>query len=222
MKNLILALSVILTSSALFAQIKKVDEVNASMSQGSHHGFKVLIPETPKKEVTKKWIRLMKSYETKTAKIKKEDDYLSPDASIPSLGEQSINVYAQFQETPEGTYLTAFFDLGSAYLNGGMHREQAEAAVALLKSFATKTAKESIAEKVKAETKKLEKLEKEQKGLVKDKEGYEKDIKEAKEMITKSEKAIKTNAAAQIKKKKEVSEQAAIAEKIKVKMKKFD
>jgi hypothetical protein len=41
-------------------------------------------------------------------------------------------------------------------------------------------------------------------------------------MITKSEKAIKTNAAAQIKKKKEVSEQAAITEKIKVKMKKFD
>ena len=222
MRQIILALSFIFTSSVLLAQIKKVDEVNASMSQGTHHGFKALIPETPKKEVIKKWTRLLKSYETKTVKLKKENDFLSPDASIPSLGEQSLNVYTQFQETPEGTYLTAFFDLGSTYLNSGMHKEQAEAAVALIKSFATKTAKESIAEKVKTETKKLGKLEREQKGLVKDKEGYEKDIKEAKEMITKSEKAIKTNATAQIKKKKEVIEQATIAEKIKVKMKKFD
>lgn len=222
MKNILFSLSLILLSSTLFAQIKKVDEVNASMSQGTNRGFKVLIPETSEKEVIKAWSKLMKDYDAKTDKIKKEDDYLSPDASIPSLGERPINVYAQFQETPEGTYLTTFFDLGGAFLNRDMHKDQTEAAIELIKTFANNAAKESISEKVKEETKKLEKLEKEQKGLVKDKEDYEKDIKDAKETIEKREKSLKENTAAQEKKKKEIAEQTAIAEKIKAKMKKFN
>lgn len=222
MKNTLFTLILLLASSSLFAQIKKVDEVNATMSQGTNRGFKVLIPETSEKEVIKAWSKLMKDYDAKTDKIKKEDDYLSPDASIPSLGERPINVYSQFQETPEGTYLTAFFDLGGTYLNRDMHKEQTEAATELIKTFATKTAKESISEKVKDETKKLDKLEKEQKGLEKDKDGYEKDIKDAKETIEKSEKAIKENAKAQTEKQKEVAEQKAKAEAIKAKMKKFD
>jgi len=222
MKNKLITLALLITSSSLFAQIKKVDEVNASMTQGTNRGFKVLIPETSEKEVIKAWSKLMKDYDSKSEKIKKEDEYLSPDASIPSIGERALNVYSQFQETPEGVYVTAFFDLGGAYLNRDMHAEQTDAAIELMKNFATKTAKASIAEKVKEETKKLEKLEKEQKGLVKDKEGYEKDIKDAKATIEKSEKAIKENAAAQVKKEKELAEQKAIAEKIKAKMKKFE
>lgn len=222
MKNTLFTLILLLASSSLFAQIKKVDEVNASMTQGTNRGYKVLIPETSEKDVIKAWSKLMKDYDAKTDKIKKEDDYLSPDASIPALGERSINVYSQFQETPEGTYLTAFFDLGGAYMNSDMHAEQAEAAKKMIMTFANKTAKESIEEKVKDETKKLEKLEKEQKGLEKDKEGYEKDIKDAKETIEQRGKDIKENAKAQTEKLKEVAEQKAKAEAIKAKMKKFD
>jgi hypothetical protein len=222
MKNIIITLSLVLSTSSLFAQVKKVDEVNASMTQGNKRGFKVLIPETSEKDVIKAWSKLMSEYGAKTEKIKKENDYLSPDASIPALGERSINVYTQFQETPEGTYLTTFFDLGGAYLTRDLHKEQTEAAVELLKTFANATAKVSISEKVSSESKKLKKLEKEQNGLEKDKAGYEKDIKAAKETIAKREKSLKENAIAQEKKKKEIAEQAAVSEKLKTKMKKFD
>ena len=222
MRKILITLSFLIIYSALFAQIKKVDEVNAAMTQGTNRGFKVLIPETSEKEVIKAWSKLMKDYDTKTEKIKREEEYLSPDASIPSLGEKPINVYAQFKETQEGTYVLAFFDLGGAYLNRDMHKEQTEAAVVLIRTFANKTAVASISSIVKTESKALEKLEKEQKGLEKDKENYEEDIKEAKETIAKREKDLKENAVAQEKKKKELAEQTAKAEKIKAKLKKFD
>ena len=222
MKNIIFTLALTILSTSLFAQIKKVDAVNASMTQGTNRGLKVLIPETSKKEVLKARSKLMKEYNSKSEKIKKEDEYLSPDAIIPSLGERPVNVYAQFQETPEGVYFTSFFAVDGAYLNTDMYKEQTESAIDLINTFANNTAKASISEKVKTETKKLEKLEKEQNGLVKDKEGYDKDIKDAKETIVNSEKAIKENDAAQVKKKKEVAEQKAVAEKVKAQMKKFD
>ena len=90
-----------------------------------------------------------------------------------------------------------------------------------LLSLATNLAKSTIESKVKEETKKLEKLQKEKKSLVKNKESYEKNIKEAKESIQKNEKSIVENTEAQKSKAKEIAEQADIAEKIKAKLKKF-
>lgn len=218
----ILTVAITMCTLSLFAQVKKVDEVNAGMSQGVNRGFKVLVPETTEKEVVKAWEKLMKEYDAKTDRVKKSEDYISPDANIPALGERLINVYTQYQATPEGVYMIIFFDLGGAYLNREMHKEQTLTAKEMIRKFANSTAKESIADKVKEETKKLEKLEKEQKGLVKDNDGYKKDIKNAKETIQEREKDIKENAVAQEKKKKEIAEQKAIAEQIKAKMKKFD
>ena len=56
----------------LYAQIGKVEEINATMSQGTNRGLKVLIPETSQKETIKTWSKLMKDYESKNEKIKKE------------------------------------------------------------------------------------------------------------------------------------------------------
>ncbi|PCJ64578.1 MAG: hypothetical protein COA58_12630 [Bacteroidetes bacterium] len=222
MKNItLLLLSFLIISPSIFAQIGKVNEISAKMSEGTNRGFKVLIPETNKKEVLKAWSRLMKDYEAKTEKVKKYDDYRSMNASIPSVSDRPIVVYAIFQETPEGVYLKSFFDLGGAYLNRDLHKEQAAAAQKLLKTFATSVAKATIESKVKQETKKLEKLEKEQKGLVKSKEGYEKDIKNAKETIEKREKSITENATKQAGKMKEIGEQKKVTEQIKAKLKKF-
>ena len=98
---IITAVFILIFNLNLFAQIDKVKEVNARMSQGTNRGLKVLIPETSLKEAIKAWSKLMKDYESKNEKIKKETDYLSPDAKIPALGEHLINVYSQFQETTE-------------------------------------------------------------------------------------------------------------------------
>jgi hypothetical protein len=222
MKNIIFTLILTVLSTSLFAQIHKVQELNASMTQGTNRGFKVLLAETSVKEAIKAWSKLMKEYDSKTGKVKTGEDYLSPDASIPTLGELPVDVYAQFQETQAGTYITVFFDIEGVYLNSDMNKEQTVAAIALLQLFANTVAKESIAEKVKDETKKLEKLEKDQKNLIKDKEGYEKDIKDAKKTIEQRQNSLKENAAAQESIKKKLAEQAAITTKIKAKMSNYE
>ena len=98
-----------------FAQIGEVKEINAAMSKGVQRGFQVLIPESNAKDAAKAWSSLMKEYDSKTSSVKKAEDYLSPTALIPSISANAINVYALFNETPEGVFLNAFFDLGSSF-----------------------------------------------------------------------------------------------------------
>ena len=205
----------------LYAQIGKVEEINATMSQGTNRGLKVLIPETSQKETIKTWSKLMKDYESKNEKIRKETDYLSPDAQIPSLGEQPINVYSQFQETPEGVYMNVFFDMGSSYINSDMHPKQIDAAKKLITSFATRLAKSSIQTVLNEETKKLEKLEKELKALKRDKEKFENEIQNANETIVQREKDINENTKNQAEKQDTITKQKSEVDKINTKLKKF-
>lgn len=208
-------------NSSLFAQIGIVQEINTSMSNGTNRGFKVLIPEAYQKETLKSWSKLMKNYNSKNEKIKKEIDYLSPDAQIPSLGEQSLDVYSQFQETPEGIYLNVFFDIGSSYINSDMHPKKAGAAKKLIASFATEVAKSSMETQLAEETKKLNKLDKELNNLEKDKTKYESDIQNAKETIAQREKDIEENLKNQDAKQKAIAEQKIEVDKVNTKLKKF-
>ena len=221
MKKLTFILLSLWVVSSAFAQIGKVEEINADMSKGKNRGLKVLIPEVTEKEAIKAWEKLMKGYDSKTVKVKKKDDYFSENAKIPSLSENEIDVYTLFNETPEGVFMNVFFDLGSAYLNSDMHPEITKSAKDLLQSFATRVARESIEGKLKEEEKKLDKLNKEQKNLEKDKEGYEKDIKEAEETIQKRTKEIEQNIKDQESKTSEIKDQETEVEKVKNKLKKY-
>lgn len=127
-----------------------------------------------------------------------------------------------FKRHPKEPILLLFFDLEGVNLNSDMHKEKTAAVIELLRLFATDVAKESIAEKVKDETKKLDRLKREQKELIKDKEDYEKDIQEAKKTIEQREKSLKENASAQEANKKELAEPAAITAKIKAKLSVFE
>ena len=221
MQKLLITLSFILFTLLSFGQIGTIDEINDAMSQGVQRGLKVLIPETNKKQVTKSWEKLMKDYDAKTEKVKKEDDYRSLNASIPSISDRPLTAYAVFQETPEGVYMNVFFDIGGSYLNSETNAEKLDAAKKILTSFAKNTTIAAIEDQIKDENKKLEKLEREQKTLEKNKIGYEKDIKQAKETIQKRQKDIIENAKAQEVKLKAIGEQRTAAEKIKSELKKY-
>ena len=221
MKKIFLLTLVIFNYLVVTAQIGEVKEVNGDMSKGKNRGFKVLIPEVNEKQAIKSWERLMKEYDAKTDKVKKSDDYKSESAKIPSISEKEIDVYAVFNETPEGVFLNTYFDLGGAFLNSDMHSELAPVAMDFVKKFASDLAIETISEKLKNEEKEFDKLSKEQKSLEKDKEGYEEDIKKAKETIEERNKDLKENAEDQTKKKKELTEQGKVVDELKSKLDKF-
>ncbi|MDB9881965.1 hypothetical protein OAD66_02410 [Bacteroidia bacterium] len=221
MKKSLITLSLILFTLFSFGQIGSVEEINDAMSQGVQRGLKVLIPEVDKKRATKSWEKLMKEYDAKTEKVNKKDDYRSINARIPSLSDRPLTAYALFQETPEGVYMNVFFDIGGSYLNSETNAKKVDAAKKILASFAKNTTLAAIEDQIKDENKKLEKLEREQKNLEKNKVGYEKDIKQAKETLEKRENDLIENASAQETQLKAIEEQRTAAEKVKSELKKY-
>ncbi|MBO6517905.1 MAG: hypothetical protein JJ975_15285 [Bacteroidia bacterium] len=207
MKKGIIALAALLFTVHIQAQVSTAGDVSVSMSQGVQQGFKILIPETNAKDAARSWEKLIKEYGAKTSKVPKSDDFISDQVVVPSIEDKAITIYANFNETPEGVYLNAFFKRGDTYLNSSNFPQKAIAARGLMRKFAIATALEAVNKKVDTESKSLDKLEREQKGLEKDKEGYEKDIKKAKEVIETREAALEKNDQEQIAKKREIAEQ---------------
>ena len=208
-------------SFSTFSQVQSAKEVAVNMSKGKQQGWKILIPIADNKLVQKEWGKLMKAYDSKTSKVKKHDEYISETARIPSLSEREIIVYAQFDETPEGVYLIAFYDLGGAYLNSNMHKDLVKPLQDLMQKFATEVAIEAIEDKLSEEEKALKKLEDEQKRLKSDEESYEKDIKDCEARIDQRKSDLETNRTEQQKKETEVSEQQSKVEEVKALRKQF-
>lgn len=208
-------------SGAVSAQVGSVKDITMAMSQGTQPGFKVLIPEASLKGVERQWEKLMKDYGAKTSKVSKSDDYVSELALIQTIDDKPITIYANFNETPDGVFVNAFFIRGNNYLVASEHPQKAIAARGMLKKFAVATALEAVNEKFEEESKKLSKLEKEQGNLEKDKERYEKDIKKAEETIAERTKDIEDNVEQQSAKKKEISEQQLKVDAIKKKVGKY-
>lgn len=199
MKYLVLLILIILPSQA---QIGEVKEINGLMSHGTQHGFQILVPEAEQKRVEKAWINLMKDYESKTIKIKKEKDLLSAEAQIPAVSSSPVSVYSNFQETPEGIYLNTFIDLGSSYLSSTIDQEKADAVNKILTDFAKSVAIAAIEDEIKKEEKSLKRLEKEQSGLEKNQKQYTKEIEDAEKLIADRTKQLEQNAIDQIAKKR--------------------
>lgn len=221
MKKISITLSLSLLVLFSFGQIRPVEEINDAMSQGTNRGFKVLIPESNEKECIKAWSKLMKEYEVKTEKIKKKEDYISVGASMPSISEQEVTTYANFQETPEGVFMNVFVVVNGVYLNSDVDADKVTAMKNILHTFATKTTKAALKEILKEEEKALDKLEKEQKGLEKDKSGYEKEIKDAEETIKTRENDLQENAKNQQKKQEEIAKQKEAKQKIEEKLNRY-
>jgi septal ring factor EnvC (AmiA/AmiB activator) len=83
---------------------------------------------------------------------------------------------------------------------------QSPAIQKMLKNFATATAFKAVNKRLEQEAKNLDKLEKEQRGLKKDKDAYEKEIKRAKGTIEKRQKDLETNAKSQMVKQADILE----------------
>jgi len=211
-----------LLSQALLSssQVTSVAPVTQKMSQGIQNGFKVLVPEGDQKEVQRAWEKLMKEYGGKTSKVQRSDDLLSTSVLIPSVEDTAIDIYSNFNPTPEGVYLSVFVKSGTVYYD--YSSSKSAAIQAILKKFATQTAHDAVAQRLDSEAKDLEKLEKDKKNLEKDKASYEKEIKRAKETIEKREKDLIENSEAQKKKQSEIIEKKKMINKTKAKLGKFE
>jgi hypothetical protein len=210
-KFLTLVALAVLTIPAL-AQKISVSESTETIGAGSNNALVVTVYETDADEVEKAWRSLMKDFD---AKVSSKDGIFADNALIKTMGANTIDVYAKtIKVKDKEVKLIVGWDLGGAYLSSSKHPEQFKEAKKIMYDFAVKLTKEGIGSQLKVAQKAMEKLNDQQKDLVKDQQNLQKDIEDYKAKIKKAEDDIVKNKSDQEKKKQEAEAQKKVVDAI--------
>jgi hypothetical protein len=211
-----------LTPKGLASEQTVVRESMQMMGESSQNALTMAIPNVSDKKCEEVWKEFSKDFSGKTRKDKKTDMYLSDDASIRKMSSNTVDVYAKFNESGNGTTVTVWFDLGGAFLSSEQHETAYQEANELMLDFAKAVGKSLAEDNVKEQEKVLKALEKDLDKLGKDNENYHKKIEEAKKLITEMEQNIEQNVKDQEKKQEEIKAQGTVLETAKSKVKDFN
>jgi len=169
---------------------QQIMEASKPMSQGDNNAIVVTLPDTEEKVVAKEWGDFIKEYKGKLRKIKKSSEIFADDAKIEAMSSNTVDVYALVSQRGDNTELTAWFDLGGAYLNSETHPDKWGVAQAMMNDFSARVSKTYVANMLQEEEKKLKGLEGDVKSLEKDKEQALKEIEKCEKKIEEAKAAI--------------------------------
>lgn len=157
----------------------QVVEVNEKINNAEGNALQVHINKSSDKVVSKEWKKLMKK---NGAKVKtKKRDVFATNATIESISEYPIQVFAKITEDKKENYqtLTVIFLNGNIPISKSVDISGYIAAEKILVDFATRVSKEASLALLKAEEKNLK--------------GYNKELKKLEKTNKKAEKTIKSN-----------------------------
>ncbi len=224
MKNtLIFLLSFIVLPFMVGAQLSiadvealQVEENERAMSVGKNNSLSIAVPNAEAKSLQKSWTKLMKDYKGgKTKRNRKTKEIFSDDLEITGVGgANTVDVYA----TVSGNTLTAWFDLGGAYVNSIDHPDKYSSAESILLNFAKENIAGMVEAEVEAEEDKLKKQEKNYEKLVKQKSKLERDIESYKKKIEEAEADIEANIVDQEKTTEAIEAQKEAVEEVKARL----
>lgn len=175
-----------------FAQIQSaITEESRANSKGSFNALVMELPGVSKKEAEKAWSRFIKKYKGKTKFDRRAGEYMTDDATVKDMSDNTVDIIAKIEEQGEGSRIAVWFNLGVSYLSSKDFGDRYPAGEKILKDFARTVS----ADMIEAELKEAEKLLKEQesdlKKLEKEEQQRTKDIDDYKNTITKMESNIK-------------------------------
>lgn len=217
-------LFILFSISSSWAQIEAtIKEETRSMSKGSFNCLILDLPGTNAKEVAKAWQKYIKSYKGKTKFDRKNDEYITDDAVIKDMSDNTVDISAKVVTKGDvGCELVVWYNLGVTYLSSNEHADRYPAGEAVLKGFTKEVSLSLVEAELKDEEKKLKeladelkKMEKDQEGLEKDIESYKKTIAEMEQKIKDAETGIEESKTSQGTKKTEISEQTTVIEEVK-------
>lgn len=213
LKKITLGFSAIIFSAGLtFAQQSNfvVNEVEATISQGQQTGFEIVIPEVQVKDVQSALSKWTKSNKGKYVSSKNSSEIFLDNVLLPSVSENTVDMYTVLTQQTDGVKLQTFVDLGGAFLTSSGHPQAFTAMEAVLIDFARNQYTSKVDEDIKNEEKHFSKLQSELKSLEKQNDGYHKDIANNQENIQKQELAISKNEIDQKTKEQQISLQQEI------------
>lgn len=206
-----IAFLTLLFSQTSFSQVTESDE---QMAAGTFNALSIALEITDTKLADKVWKNFVKNYGGKVKKVKGGSETLTADAEIIGInGVTPMNIYAKITGgSGSPVELTVWFDLGDGYLSSSQTEKYAEAE-RFLKKYELETRIESTnielddtEKKLRSVESELEKLKRQNSGLHKDIENYEKKIQQAKDDIVKNE-SQQTEAGTKIELQKEITEE---------------
>ena len=200
----------VLSVASLSAQKVKVDITNKSIGGGRHNAFVTTIYSSKESDVKKEWKALMKSYTPE--KVKGGSEIMADNANISSISSNSIDIYAQANQSGDDVEFIVGYDLGGTFLDGS--GAGSSTAKNMVYDFAVKMTTQGIEAEVKAEEKELVSQEKGLDKLVKSNDRLHQNIARWKQEIDKAtsdieqaEKDLETNLSDQEKAKTGIEEQ---------------
>ncbi len=210
MKRLLLLAALVLSVMSVQAQKIKVSESNEKIAKGNHNSLVVTIYGMSADDIEKEWRSKMKDYD---AKVSSKDGVFADNALIPSISKNTVDVYARAEKAGDGEvkFIVAF-QLGETWLSSTTNKDAYNEAEKIVADFARKLTKDGMGALVKAEQKKLDKLKDEQSDLEKKNKDLKADIEGYKDKIKKAEDSIKENESEQSKKKLDIEAQQKVLE----------
>ena len=182
----IILLSIFLIPSS-FGQVM---EAKKPMSKGEQNALVITLPKADTKVACKQFEKFMKNYKAKVRSIKKSDEMFADDAELPTLSSNTVDVYFVATAQGEDTQLSAWFDLGGAYLNSADYPDKYNSAKVLMNEYSEQVYQIYIAEMLDMEEDTLKDMEGDLKDVNKDQKNSEENIEKYLEKIEEEKKAI--------------------------------
>lgn len=193
----------------------QITESKQLMSKGEKNALTVTLPDTEEKVVTKEWESYIKGYKAKLRNIKKSSEIFADDAKLPTISNNTVDVYALINQRGDDTKLTVWYDLGGVFLNSETHPDRYTAAQNMLKNFSGVVSKTYVANLLQEEEKKMKDLEGALKDLVKSRENSVKDIEKYEQKILDEKANIEDCKKKEIQAAKDVEAQMKIVKEVK-------
>ncbi|MFO7789698.1 MAG: hypothetical protein ACQES1_01070 [Bacteroidota bacterium] len=177
----------ILMVGNLMAQKIEVKEDKRRINKSRREVLLVKIPGTEEKTVEKAWKDLMKDYDAD--KVKRRKEVFADNVLIPTVTNNTVDVYARAKENDGFIEFYVAVDLGGAYM-GSDHPDEKSAMKTVIRDFAVQIAAEAYGEIIEDREDLVEDIEDEIKDLNKDKEHLEKKNEKYREKIEDNVKEI--------------------------------
>lgn len=181
---------------AFVSKSQKVVEVTASSEVVgvTNKSFETIIYNSTSSDIEKAWRELMKEYDGKVKKSKR--DLISSSTMIPLFGSTPQNIYFRTYELNDSTSkIIVAIEVGTDYIDPSSAK--GEAAKSFIRTFAFDHSKTKTNAKLESKERENNQLTSKKRQLVREKEKLEKNLKKWKESIEEAELKLKENIADQ-------------------------
>ncbi len=161
MKKLFLPLAILLMlGQTVMAQKLTLKEEVRANSKGTFPALVMEFPTTTADKVKDAWESFIKEYKGKTNYSKKEKEFLTNDATIKEMSENTVDIYARVDDKADkGSSITVWFNLGITYLSQKEFPKQFEVASKMMDKFSQRVSSDLLEQLLKEEEKVLKNLE---------------------------------------------------------------